>query len=1333
MVARSQSSAAGVLALLHEPDPIFKQHALNILNPLVPQFWAEISEHIALIESLYESDDLSKEARCSAALLASKVYYFLGEYDEALSFALGAGDAFAQEARNYGSEEFVETVISKAIDRYIQARAEERDGSLEKIDQRLQDIIKTIFDRCIVDGEYKQAIGIALESRRLDVVSLIYNQTRDTSLLSYAMEAVLDTGFPLSYRDQVLQFLYTLFPAPTTGDGSPYILSVTRLLITLSDPALTVPLLVSLVPNQPLLAYQFAFDLVEGGAQDFLESVRRDLPEGDEVTKPTFDQLRSILTGQESVKLYLEFLKRNNHVDLVILKNTKDVLEPRSSIYHTALTLQNAFMHAGTTSDLFLRENLEWLGLASNWSKFSATAGLGVIHKGYFEQGMTILGPYLPQSGGESGVQGAAYSEGGALYALGLINAGCGSSVTTYLRDTLKASQGEIVQHGAALGLGVAGMGSSSLEAFEDLKNVLFMDSAVAGEASGYSMGLIMLGTASEEPVREMLQYARETQHEKIIRGLAVGVAFIYYGRQEEADETVKVLLAEKDPILRYGGVYTLALAYAGTANNDAVRKLLHIAVSDTSDDVRRAAVTSLAFLLFKNPSHVPRIVQLLSESYNPHVRCGATLALGIACAGTGLQDAVEILEPMTRDGVDFVRQGAFIALGMILVQQSESSSPSLASTRALYTKVVSDKHEDPMARFGAAIGQGLIDAGGRNVTISLQSRAGSKNTSAIVGMVMFCQFWYWYPLAHCAALAFEPTGIIGLDANLKVPKFDYISNAKPSLFAYPSSTKPPKKETVTKVATAVLSTTAKVKAREKKKAAAEDAMELTGAETFQDDRADGKEGEADVEMKEQPSTPKDGDVSPINRSIFNLAEPSTSSKSAKKAEPAFEVRPNFSRVTPAQVAHISFPSDSRYQPVRPVSAHTSTERKTGLSQSSALGAPSEKYAGGGGILLLADLRPEEDSEFIEFEPPIEAAIQQPAVPAPGGQPAAPPTGLHIALDESAPEADPPASFEVTTSFQFHTLIVIYPIPPSMRVAILDDYQEVALTSADWSRLQGRVSIDVYTSAVNDEDALVRCLEGYEVICAMRERTKFPASVLDRLPHLRLIATTGMRNAGIDVAHARERGIVVSGTGSGGNSTLEHIWALILAVARNIAVDNASVKLGSAKWQTTIATGLHGKILGLVGVGRLGTQTAQIAKAFGMKVIGWSPNLTPERAESAGVGYAQSKEDLLRQSDIVSLHLVLSEHTRHIISGQDFAHMKPSALFINTSRGPLVDEAALINALKNKTIAAAGLDVFDKEPLPADHELRGLENVTLTPHTGYVNDTNYEVRKECMN
>ncbi|KAI0375292.1 26S proteasome regulatory complex non-ATPase subcomplex Rpn2/Psmd1 subunit [Pilatotrama ljubarskyi] len=994
MVALSQSSAGGVLALLFDPEPVLKQYALKSLNALVPQFWAEISEHIALIESLYESEELPQEAHDQAALLASKVYYYLGEYDEALSFALGAGSAFEADSRSPGNEEYVETVVSKAIDRYIQSRTAEQAGD-GKVDPRLQGIIEGIFRRCIEDGEYRQAIGIALESRRLDVIKHIYEQTHDTALLSYAMEAVLDTAFPLAYRDQVLKFLFPLFPAPTGDAKSPHVYSLTRILVTLNSPEMTINFLSSLVPGQKLLAYQFAFDLVEGGGQDFLEAIRKDLPEGNEESKPIYDQLRKILRGQESIKLYLEFLKRNNKVDMLILKNTKDALEPRSSIYHTALTLQNAFMHAGTTSDIFLRENLEWLALANNWSKFSAAAAIGVIHKGHFQESMNILGPYLPAQGAESSTGSSAYSEGGALYALGLVNAGCGSGqeVENYLRNLLKNAASEVVQHGAALGLGVAGMGGKSAEAYDDLKQTLFTDSAVAGEAAGYAMGLIMLGTADATSAEEMLTYARETQHEKIIRGLAIGLALIFYGRQEEADEMVKLLMAEKDPILRYGGVYTLALAYAGTSNNAAVRQLLHVAVSDTSDDVRRAAVTSLAFLLFKNPAQVPRMVQLLSESYNPHVRCGATLALGIACAGTGLQDAVDILEPMTRDSVDFVRQGALIALGMILVEQSEASSPSLAPTRALYAKIVSDKHDDPMARFGAALGQGLIDAGGRNVTISLQSRAGSRNTSAIVGMVLFCQFWYWYPLAHCACLAFEPTGIIGLDENLKAPKFEFISNAKPSLFAYPSPTKPPKKETVTKVATAVLSTTAKAKAREKRKAAAE------GETVPSDEKKDG-----DVEMKSGEPSTRNEDVSPIS-----LAE-GTSTPKSRKSEPSSEKLSNFSRVTPAQLAYITFPPESRYQPVRVVSTRPPPGPiKTAKSASAAVLA-AERYAGGGGILIMADTRRGEETEYIEFE-------TQPVAPAAGAPPAAqnppaPAAGRHIALDENAPEADPPESFE---------------------------------------------------------------------------------------------------------------------------------------------------------------------------------------------------------------------------------------------------------------------------------------------------------------------------------
>jgi 26S proteasome regulatory subunit N2 len=308
-------------------------------------------------------------------------------------------------------------------------------------------------------------------------------------------------------------------------------------------------------------------------------------------------------------------------------------LESRNSIYHSAVTFANAFMQAGTTSDEFLRQNLDWLSRATNWSKFSATAALGVIHKGQLAQSMNLLAPYLPQEG----VSGnSSYSEGGSLYALGLINANHGADVLDFLKSALSNTSDDVIQHGASLGLGVAGMATAHEGIFEDLKNVLFGDNAVAGEAAGLAMGLIMLGTGNEEALDEMFIYAHETQHEKIIRGLAIGMSLIMYGKEEQADALIKKMLEDKDPVIRYGGIYTIAMAYSGTGNNKAIRRLLHVAVSDVNDDVRRAAVTSLGFVLLRNPKQVPRIVQLLAESYNPHVRYGATLALGISCAGTG-------------------------------------------------------------------------------------------------------------------------------------------------------------------------------------------------------------------------------------------------------------------------------------------------------------------------------------------------------------------------------------------------------------------------------------------------------------------------------------------------------------------------------------------------------------------------------------------------------------------------------------------------------------------------------------------------------------------------
>jgi 26S proteasome regulatory subunit N2 len=300
---------------------------------------------------------------------------------------------------------------------------------------------------------------------------------------------------------------------------------------------------------------------------------------------------------------------------------------------------------------------------------------------------------------------------------------------------------------------------------------------------------------------------------------LSLGIALTVYGREEEADTLIEQMTRDQDPILRYGGMYALALAYRGTANNKAIHQLLHFAVSDVSDDVRRTAVLALGFVLYNEPEQTPRIVSLLSESYNPHVRYGAALAVGISCAGSGLSEAISLLEPLTSDVVDFVRQGALIAMAMVMIQTNESYDPRVGAFRRQLEKIILDKHEDTMSKMGAILASGILDAGGRNVGIRLKSRSKHDRLTAVVGLAVFTQFWYWYPLTYFISLAFSPTALIGLNSDLKVPTFEFLSNAKPSLFDYP---KPATQQTAAasvKVPAAILSTYAKSKARAKKDA----------------------------------------------------------------------------------------------------------------------------------------------------------------------------------------------------------------------------------------------------------------------------------------------------------------------------------------------------------------------------------------------------------------------------------------------------------------------------------------------------------------------------------
>ncbi len=295
------------------------------------------------------------------------------------------------------------------------------------------------------------------------------------------------------------------------------------------------------------------------------------------------------------------------------------------------------------------------------------------------------------------------------------------------------------------------------------------------------------------------------------------------------------------------------------------------------------------------------------------------------------------------------------------------------------------------------------------------------------------------------------------------------------------------------------------------------------------------------------------------------------------------------------------------------------------------------------------------------------------------------------------------------------------PNEPLKRLAILDDYQGVVTSMGPWERLKG-LEIAVFRDTLTDVDALAQRLAPFDGILAMRERTAFPRALIERLPHLRLLMTTGARNRSVDAAALAERGIVFCGTPSFGDPTTDITWGLILNLMRDLPAQQASLRAGG--WQTTLGTGTEGKTLGVIGLGKLGARAAKVGLAFGMKVVAWSQNLTEERAAEVGVTRVD-KATLLSTADVVTLHLILSDRSRGTIGAADLAQMKRTAFIVNTSRGPLIDQDALIAALKAGTIAGAGIDVYDAEPLPKDHPILSAPNTMLTPHLGYVTQQNY--------
>jgi 26S proteasome regulatory subunit N2 len=576
-------------------------------------------------------------------------------------------------------------------------------------------------------------------------------------------------------------------------------------------------------------------------------------------------------------------------------------------------------------------------------AKFSATASMGVIHAGHTTEAMTLLEPYLPPSPPTDDPNAAAstvsstggYAEGGSLYALGLIHGSHAGSSTfkrleasQFLRNHLRNSHAnEVISHGAALGVGLTSFGSGDLEVVNELKELLYTDSAVAGEAASIAIGMVLVGSgagnaSSSSPgnedlgeiIAELRNYSRETHHEKIIRGIAMCLALVNFGQEDNADATIEEMRSDRDPIIRYGAMYGLALAYCGTGSNKAIRILLHTAVSDVSDDVRMASVIGLALVLHNTPKRVPELVRLLLESFNPHVRYASCMAVGIAMAGSGDAESVALLEPMLTDMADHVRQGALLGTAMIYMQQSDTCNHRKIKTfRDKLATLISDKHQTILTKMGAILSTGLIDVGGRNCALSLSSRNGFTKMTSAAGLVLWLQHWHWYPLMHMLSLAVTPTVTVGLNKDFKYPKkFEIVCNSKQSAFAYPKKLEEKKEEKKKRVETVTLSTTAKNNARMARKRAKEDAES-------------GEIGEVamEVDRKDEESTEivkETTEIMDVDSDEAEKAATSEESKPKKKREPepSFFFVSNPARITAVQANSCAFNLNQRYRPIRP-------------------------------------------------------------------------------------------------------------------------------------------------------------------------------------------------------------------------------------------------------------------------------------------------------------------------------------------------------------------------------------------------------------------------------
>ena len=901
------NTATSFLALLQEDDLQMKSLALDKINLLVDEHWPEISDYIRLFKDYYEKKTLPEKEKL-LALILSKLYYNLEDYTEAVEWALKSEDSFDIKEKSL----YVNTILKKMLDKYIEIRKHNffNRENLKPLDKRINAIVENVFNNCLNNNRLYQALGFCVESYDLDRLTKAIESSKDiiknlNFVYEIAQKYVVNKEYNAVLIDHILKLLIK--------HAQKEYMEITSCQFFLNNSDALANTLLNILNEEPdpSIAYQIAFDLYDNQNPSYLrqltQTIRTKNTEKNLNLGEKIENLEKILTGEISREIVLKTLKKFNHFDLKSQEELMKSVEKGGSIENLGVILTNSFSNSHTGNDEFIKKNMAFVTKATNWARFVATASLGVINMGNIKNSRTVMRDYLPGGSNSRSI----YCIGGAYYAIGLIHAGTNDQeIMAFFNEAISrpGNNKEAIQHGIYLGMGLVAMATHDQDLYERVREGIYSDDALIGEAAGYAVGLIMVGSKDPGAIDDLLKYVHDTQHEKIIRAIAIALALIVYNAGEAADALIEQLSREKDPILRYGAMYCIGMAYCGTGNTEMLQKLIKFSVSDVSDDVRRAALINIGFLEVRNPDILfenLKVIGLLSESYNAHVRFGAAMAIGISCAGSGKVKPYKVIEPLFTDPHYLVRQAALISSGLIFSQTTLKQEEGIKEFTENLQKILDDKNEHLLIKFGAMISKGLMNLGGKNCVINLVSNTGENKMKSIIGMCLFTQYYYWFPMIHMLNLAVCPTFLFNLDDKLKVPiNYKMLSKAKPSVFGYPKEEEKDKKKKEEKVESAVLSTHTRNKAKAKK----------TGTLSMIDVKSGNLGGKtSSIELKPAPSEklpPSDKE----EKKDENKEEEIKIDTS--KVEPEEEELVNPIRILPLQKKVISELSNSDFEPI---------------------------------------------------------------------------------------------------------------------------------------------------------------------------------------------------------------------------------------------------------------------------------------------------------------------------------------------------------------------------------------------------------------------------------